>query len=76
MFLSGSKDATLQQVQMVDIHGTVYCDVVYTHDGEQQMHTARIGKEDIYADPQPGDAVRVSYVMNVVTRVQRRDTPA
>jgi hypothetical protein len=40
------------------------------------MHTARIGKEDIYANPQPGDAVRVSYVMNVVTRVQRRDTPA
>jgi hypothetical protein len=86
MIMSGAKDAVLQQVQFVDIHGTHYCDIVYTHGSDPQdspdspdkqhnepLHKARIGKEDIYANPQPGDAVRVNYLMNVVTSVQRQD---
>lgn len=71
MIMSGSKDAVLMQVQLIDIHGTYYYDLVYAHTDDRQPRRARIGKDDIYADPQPGDAVRVAYLMNVVTAVQR-----
>ncbi|MCG8348476.1 MAG: hypothetical protein MI924_11950 [Chloroflexales bacterium] len=72
MIMSGAKEATLAQVQMVDIHGTHYYDIVYTHTDDNQTRQARVGKEAIYTDPQPGDTVRVAYLMNVVTNVQRR----
>ncbi len=71
MIVSGKKQAVLQQVQFVNIHGTYFCDLAYTHSDETQIRQARIGKDDIYDNPQPGDTVSVSYVMNVVTGVQR-----
>lgn len=74
MFLSGAKDAVLLQIQLVDIHGTYYYDLVFAHTDDQQPRQARIGKDDIYTDPQPGDKVRVAYVMNVVTGIQRGAT--
>lgn len=73
MIVSGSRNATLQQIRMVDIHGTRYYDLAYTHeDAPAQVRTARVGVEDVYADPQPGDAVAVTYLMNVAVRVSRR----
>lgn len=72
MIMSGSKDAVLQAVQAVDIHGTLLYDLVYVHVGEDEQRRARVGAESIYADPRPGDAVRVSYLMNVATGVERR----
>jgi hypothetical protein len=56
----------------VDIHGTILYDLVYVHVGEEQPRRARLGAESIYAGPRPGDAVRVSYLMNVATGVERR----
>lgn len=73
MIMAGTRDATLLQIQLLDIHGTYYYDLVYAHTSDQQTRSARIGKEDIYPNPQPGDAIRVAYVMNVVTGVQRRE---
>ncbi|MCS6882890.1 MAG: hypothetical protein RMK84_17540 [Oscillochloridaceae bacterium] len=73
MIVSGTKDAILNVVQPISIHGTILYDLVYTHVGETQPRQARIGAESIYADPQPGDAVRVTYLMNVATAVERRD---
>jgi hypothetical protein len=73
MIMSGTKDATLQDVRLIDIHGTRFYDIVYTHEGEQGMaRTARIGVEDAYPNPQPGDATRISYLMNVATGLARR----
>jgi hypothetical protein len=73
MIMSGTKDATLRAVRLIDIHGTYFYDLEYTHDDAPgQIHTARLGAESIYADPQPGDQIRVSYLMNVVTQVSRR----
>lgn len=72
MIMSGSKDATIQQVQLVDIHGTRFYDIAYTHnEAPQAPRTARVGTESIYANPKPGDSIRVSYLMNVVTNVER-----
>ncbi|HEU5098504.1 MAG TPA: hypothetical protein VFU22_05765 [Roseiflexaceae bacterium] len=71
--MSGTKEATLRAVRLIDIHGTRFYDLEYTHDdAPNQVRAARIGTESAYADPQPGDHVRVSYLMNVVTALARR----
>jgi len=72
MIVSGTADAILNAVQPISIHGTILYDLVYTHVGESQPRQARIGAESIYAEPRPGDAVRVTYLMNMATTVERR----
>lgn len=73
MMLSGTKPATLRQIQLIDIHGSRFYDVAYTlDDTPEQVQTARIGMEDAYANPQPGDAIGVRYLMNVVVGISRR----
>lgn len=72
MIVSGSRDAVIQAVQAIDVHGTIFYDIAYVHVGEGQQRRARIGAESIYPDPRPGDVVRVSYLMNVATSVERR----
>lgn len=73
MIMSGTKAATLQQVRLIDIHGTRFYDIGYTHDDAPgQLRSARIGVESAYPDPQPGDAIVVSYLMNVPTGISRR----
>lgn len=72
MIMAGEQTATLQQVQLVDIHGSRFYDLVYTHNGEEdQFRRARLGIDDVYANPAPGDVVRISYLMGVATRVER-----
>jgi hypothetical protein len=60
-------------VQFVDIHGTCYYDIIYMHTDDRKSRSARVGKDDIYDTPRPGDAVRVNYTMNVVTGMERRE---
>jgi hypothetical protein len=73
MILSGSKDATLRQVQLVSLHGTEFFDIVFSHDDapEQALRT-RVGREAIYASPQVGDLVTIAYLMNIPTNIARR----
>jgi hypothetical protein len=73
MIMSGTKDATLRAVRLIDIHGTRFYDIEYTHDDlPSQVRMARVGLESAYDAPQPGDSIRVSYLMNVVTALARR----
>jgi hypothetical protein len=73
MIMSGSKNATIQEVQRVSLHGTEFYDVVFCHDDEPgQLRRTRVGTEAIYAQPQAGDPVSVSYLMNVPTNIARR----
>lgn len=73
MFISGAKSAILRQVQLVDIHGTRFYDITFSHsDTPDQIRRARIGVEDAYHEPAPGDTISVQYVMNVVTAIVRR----
>jgi len=73
MIMSGTKDATLRAVRLIDIHGTRFYDVEYTHDDlPSQVCAARVGLESAYDDPRAGDQVRVSYLMNVVITLARR----
>jgi hypothetical protein len=72
MIISGTRDAVIETVRPIDIHGTVYYDLVYRHEGETQPRQARLGAESLYNGLAPGDTVRVSYLMNVATSVERR----
>jgi hypothetical protein len=72
MIMSGTRAAQIDGVQLIDIHGTRFYDLVYTHEGESSPRQARVGLEACYEDPRPGDAVTVAYLMNVVTAVTRR----
>jgi hypothetical protein len=73
MIMSGKKDAVLHQVNLIDIHGTRFYDITFSHtDTPDQPRRARIGVEDAYPDPRPGDAISVTYLMNVVTGIARR----
>ena len=73
MIMSGTKDSTLRTVRLIDIHGTRFYDIEYTHDDlPSQVRTTRLGLESAYDNPQPGDQIRVSYLMNVVTALARR----
>lgn len=73
MIVSGTKAATLQQIQSVSIHGTEFFDVVFAHDEQpEQLVRTRLGREAIYANPQAGDQVTISYLMNVPTDIARR----
>jgi hypothetical protein len=70
MFLSGKKAATLRMVRLIDIHGTRFYDIEYTHDDSpEQLRAARVGLESVYDAPRTGDKVTVTYLMNVVTNV-------
>ena len=73
MIMSGSKTARLLDVRLVDIHGTRFYDVTYAHDdAPNERRSARIGVESAYSNPQAGDNVLVSYIMNVVSGIQQR----
>lgn len=73
MIMSGTKDATLRAVRLIDIHGTRFYDIEYAHDdAPSQVRAARVGLESAYDAPHPGDQIRVSYLMNVVTALARR----
>ena len=73
MILSGSKDATLREIQLVSIHGSEFYDLTFAHDDEPgQLRRTRVGKEVVYANPQAGDSVSVSYLMNMPTAIDRR----
>jgi hypothetical protein len=72
MIMSGSREASIQAIQAIDIHGTIFYDVTYAHRGEEgQLRRARVGQESIYAGAKAGDLARIIYLMNVVTSVER-----
>ena len=72
MLLGGSKQGRIITVQQVNIHGSQYVDLTYNHDDDpEQPLRARLGQENIYANPQPADRIEVTYLLNVLTSVEQ-----
>jgi hypothetical protein len=74
MIMSGKKDAVLHQVNP---YRHPWNPLLRHHfqphrHAPDQPRRARIGVEDAYPDPRPGDAISVTYLMNVVTGIARR----
>ena len=70
--LKGSQIATLVRLQPISIHGQVSYDAVYTLDDDpDQKHVARVGPEAIGAGVEPGDRVKLDFLVGVVTSITR-----
>ena len=72
MFL-GPRKAQLVKITPSDIHGQRFHDLYYffLDDPEKKILASRLPVESVYADPQPGDLVRIDFMMNVPTKVER-----
>ena len=70
--LKGSREATLRRLQPISIHGQLSYDVHYSFDDDpDQTHVARVGPEALAHGLQPGDRVRLDFLVGVVTQVSR-----
>lgn len=76
--LKGSRDAVLDRVQPVSIHGQLSYDIHYrfADELEAQARVARVGPEALPQGLQAGDHVRLDFLVGVVTAVHRADPPA
>jgi hypothetical protein len=71
--LKGSREAVLHKLQPISIHGQLSYDVHYRFADEPdgQMRVARVGPEAIGHGLQEGEAIRLDFLVGVVTGVHR-----
>ena len=70
--LKGSKDGVLQRLQPISIHGQLSYDAYYaTEDDPDQPHVARLGAEALAPGLQPGDRIRLDFLVGVVTQIRK-----
>lgn len=71
--LKGTRDGILKKVQPVSIHGQVSWDLFFTDvdDPEGQTHVARMGPEAVTRNLEPGDRIRLEYLVGVPVKVER-----
>jgi hypothetical protein len=68
--MMGEQEALVVEAKPWDVHGVGYVDVtVALHD--RTLETARLGRESVPVDLQPGEEVLVSKVMNVIVSMRR-----
>lgn len=75
--LKGSRDAVLRKIQPISIHGQLSYDVHYRFADEPDgdVRVARIGPEAVDPGLQPGDRIRLDFLVGVVTAIHR-EAPA
>jgi hypothetical protein len=71
--LKGSREAILERIQPVSIHGQISLDLYFSdpEDPQAQVRVARIGEESVPRGLEPGDRVILHYMLGVVTSVTR-----
>jgi hypothetical protein len=71
--LKGTRDGILKKVQPVSIHGQVSWDVFYStvEEPDGQITVARLGPENVDQNLEPGDRIRVEYLVGVAVKVTR-----
>lgn len=71
--LKGTRDGILKRLQPVSIHGQITCDVFFTgvDDPDGQVHVARLGPEAVAENIEPGDRIRVEYLVGTAVKVTR-----
>lgn len=71
--LKGTRDGILKRLQPVSIHGQISCDVFFTSldDPDGQIHVARLGPEAVSNNIEPGDKIRVEYLVGTAVKVTR-----
>ena len=71
--LKGTKEAVVQKIQPVSIHGQISLDVYFfdPDDSQGQVSLARIGPESVPKDLEAGDRVTLHYMLGVVTSITK-----
>ena len=71
--LKGTKEAVVQKIQPVSIHGQISLDVYYADpdDSQAQIRVARIGPESVPRNLEAGDRVTLHYLLGIVTQITR-----
>lgn len=71
--LKGTRDGLLKKLQPVSIHGQVSLDSFFTdvEDPDGQIHVARMGPEAVGRNLEPGDRIRIEYLVGVPIKVER-----
>ena len=71
--LKGTRNAVIQRIQPISIHGQVSLDVFWMDpdDPEQELRHARIGDESVPRGMTAGDKVTLHYLMGVVTKIEK-----
>jgi hypothetical protein len=71
--LKGTKEAVVQKIQPVSIHGQISLDIYYSDpdDSQAQSRVARIGPESVPRNLEAGDRVTLHYLLGVVTEITR-----
>jgi hypothetical protein len=71
--LKGTRQAIVQRIQPISIHGQISLDLYVTdpEEPDAQARVARVGEESVPRGLEPGDRVVLHYVLGVVTNVTR-----
>ena len=71
--LFSRKEAILQELRAIRIHGTPFYDIVYTYTEQldPRPESARISEQLIYPNAQAGDRVLIEKIANTVMRVEK-----
>lgn len=71
--LRGTRDVILRRIQPLSIHGQISWDLFFTDvdDPEGQVSGARVGPESASDRLEPGDTLRLEYVLGAVVKIAR-----
>ena len=71
--LKGTRDGIVTKLQPVSIHGQMSVDVYFRDASEPdgQVNVARVGNEAVDTTIEPGDAVKLEYLVGQVVKVTR-----
>jgi hypothetical protein len=70
--LAGMREGILQDLRPYNLHGETYYELRYALADEPggPAHGARLPHDALYANPQPGDRVRLHFLMNMLVKVE------
>ena len=71
--LKGTRQAVVQRIQRVSIHGQMSLDVFWfdPEDPEQELRHARVGAESVPRDLEAGDKVTMHFLMGMVSEIKK-----
>lgn len=71
--LKGTRQAVVQRIQPISIHGQMSLDVFWfdPEDPEQELRHARVGMESAPRNLEVGDKVTMHFVMGMVSEITK-----
>lgn len=71
--LKGTRQAVVQRIQRISIHGQMSLDVFWfdPEDPEQELRHARVGAESAPRDLEAGDKVTMHFLMGMVSEIKK-----